>query len=159
MPRPPGPLPIGLRLTRTSHVVSQAFERAMTDAGGSASAWQVLLIVRSRQWGNQASMAAAMGLTGATLTHHLNALEAQGLVRRWRDPGNRRVQQVELTEEGGTLFDRLREAAVAHDKRLRSRLTDAETELLAELLDKLRAGLEDHDPAATQSSPQSAAPS
>ena len=46
------------------------------------------------------------------------------------------------------MFDRLREAAVAHDKRLRSRLTDDETELLAELLDKLRGGLEDEDPAA-----------
>jgi MarR family transcriptional regulator for hemolysin len=142
MPRPNRSLPIGLRLTRTSHAVSQAFERAMADAGGSASAWQVLLIVRSRDWDNQASMAAAMGLSGATLTHHLNSLEAQGLVRRWRDPGNRRVQQVELTDQGAALFDRLRAGAVAHDKRLRSRLTDEETEVLAELLDKLRAGLE-----------------
>ncbi len=143
MPRPPGPLPIGLRLTRTSHVVSQAFERAMADAGGSASAWQVLLVVRSREWGNQAKMAEAMGLTGATLTHHLNALETQGLVRRWRDPSNRRVQQVELTDAGMAAFHRLRDAAVAHDKRLRSKLTDDETQLLAELLGKLRAGLED----------------
>jgi MarR family transcriptional regulator for hemolysin len=142
MPRSNRSLPIGLRLTRTSHVVSQAFERAMADAGGSASAWQVLLIVRSRDWDNQASMAAAMGLSGATLTHHLNSLEAQGLVRRWRDPGNRRVQQVELTGQGAALFDQLRAAAVEHDKRLRSRLTDEETKLLAELLDKLRAGVE-----------------
>jgi MarR family transcriptional regulator for hemolysin len=142
MARSPSFPPIGLRLARTAHVVTQAFERAMADAGGSASAWQVLLLVRSGQWATQSRMADAMGVTGATLTHHLNALEAQGLVRRWRDSGNRRVQQVELTGDGEALFDRLRHVAVRHDQRLRSQLSDEEARLLGELLDKLRAGLQ-----------------
>ena len=141
MPRPSVLPPIGLRLTRTSREVTNAFERAMAEAGGSASAWQVLLLVRSQQWGTQSRMADAMGITGATLTHHLNALEKQGLVRRWREAENRRVQKVELTEQGEALFARLREVAMRHDKRLRTNLTDAETAQLAELLDKLRAGL------------------
>ena len=146
MPRMPGPPPvfppIGLRLSRAAHAVSQAFERAMAEAGGSASSWQVLLLVRSEQWGTQSKLAEAMGVSGATVTHHLNGLEAQGLVRRWRDDSNRRVQRVELTPEGAALFDRLREVAMAHDARLRSKLTDAEAQQLGELLDKLRAGLE-----------------
>jgi MarR family transcriptional regulator for hemolysin len=83
-----------------------------------------------------------MGVTGATLTHHLNALEDQGLVRRWRERANRRVQNAELTDAGVRLFDRLREVAVRHDARLRSQLSDEETENLAELLDRLLAGLE-----------------
>jgi MarR family transcriptional regulator, transcriptional regulator for hemolysin len=134
--------PIGLRLARTARVVGQAFERAMADAGGSASTWQVLLVVRSQEWGAQARMAEAMGISGATLTHHLNALEAQGLVRRWRDTGNRRVQQVALTESGVELFERLRTVAARHDARLRSGLSDDETDVLAGLLDKLVAGLD-----------------
>src|SRR5512132_478826 len=145
--KPPAALPIGLRLARTARVVTQAFERAMAEAGGSAGAWQVLLVVRSELWGTQARMAAAMGITGATLTHHLNALEAQGLVRRWREASNRRVQRTELTPAGEELFARLRKAAARHDERLRSRLTEEETSLLAELLDKLQAGLRDHDAA------------
>jgi MarR family transcriptional regulator for hemolysin len=140
--RPPLLPPIGLRLSRTAHAVSQAFERAMAEAGGSASSWQVLLLVRSGEWGTQSRLAEAMGVSGATMTHHLNALEAQGLVRRWRDDANRRVQRVELTDEGAALFDRLRAVALRHDERLRSKLTDDETAQLAELLDKLRAGLE-----------------
>jgi MarR family transcriptional regulator for hemolysin len=87
-------------------------------------------------------MAEAMGITGATLTHHLNSLEDQGLVRRWREAGNRRVQRVELTDAGHEMFDRLREVAVEHDRRLRSNLTDEEAARLGELLDKLRAGVE-----------------
>src|SRR3954449_5722518 len=96
VPPPPTP-PLGLQLSRTARAVTQAFERAMAEAGGSAAAWQVLVLIRSEQWGTQASLAEAMGITGATLTHHLNALERQGLVRRWRDGGNRRRQRAELT--------------------------------------------------------------
>jgi MarR family transcriptional regulator for hemolysin len=139
--------PIGLRLARTARTVTNAFERAMADAGGSASIWQVLVLVRSQQWGTQSEMAEAMGITGATLTHHLNAMEERGLVRRWRDSSNRRVQRVELTDAGSAMFDRLRDAAQKHDERLRSRLSAGETAQLAELLDKLQAGVSSSAPA------------
>ena len=141
MPRRPASPPIGLQLARTARVATTAFERAMADAGGSAAAFQVLVIVRSGEWGTQARMAEAVGITGATLTHHLNALEAQGLVRRWRDPSNRRVQRVELTEEGAALFDRLRRVAARHDQRVRKTLTGVEVAQLRELLGKVEAGL------------------
>src|SRR3954469_7101251 len=134
--------PIGLQLARTARVVTSAFERAMAEAGGSASMWQVLVLVRSRDWGTQSLMAEAMGVTSATLTHHLNAAERQGLVRRWREAENRRVQRVELTPEGMAMFDRLRGAALRHDERLRSRFSDAELERLGEFLDRLRAAVE-----------------
>jgi MarR family transcriptional regulator for hemolysin len=78
-----------------------------------------------------------MGVTGATMTHHLNALESQGLVRRWREESNKRVQQVELTGDGVAMFDRLREVAMRHDQRLRSRLSVREVDQLAKLLHKL----------------------
>ena len=146
MPPPPVLPPIGLRLTRTARLVTQAFERAMAAAGGSASTWQVLVLVRSEQWGTQARMAEAMGITGATLTHHLNGMEAQGLVRRWREPDNRRVQRVALTDEGEALFARLRKVAIAYDAQLRSHLSDEETAQLAELLERLEAGVEAAQP-------------
>src|SRR3954466_4361989 len=133
--------PIGLRLTQTARVVSQAFERAMAEAGGSASTWQVLLLVRSRNWDKQSELAEAMGVTSATLTHHLNGLERAGLIRRWREPGNRRVQRVELTDEGVAMFDRLRGAAMAHDARLREQLSAEEAEQLDTLLGRLADGV------------------
>jgi MarR family transcriptional regulator for hemolysin len=140
---PPTTTPIGLRLTRTARVVSQAFDRAMAAAGGSASIWQVLVLVRAQKWGTQAQMAEQMGITGATLTHHLNMLENRGLVRRWRDADNRRVQHVELTDAGIELFDRLRVVAQAHDRRLRSGLSDEDIGRLGELLDRLESGVRD----------------
>jgi MarR family transcriptional regulator for hemolysin len=140
---PPTSTPIGLRLTRTARVVSQAFDRALAAAGGSASIWQVLVLVRAQKWGTQAEMAEEMGITGATLTHHLNMLENRGLVRRWREADNRRVQHVELTDAGAELFDRLRVVAQAHDRRLRACLSEDDVARLGELLDRLQAGVTD----------------
>lgn len=142
MERPPLVPPIGLRLAQTARLVTQAFERELAAAGGSVPVWQVLVLVRSEQWGTQAAMADAMGVTAATLTHHLAAMEAQGLIRRWRDDANRRVQRVELTEAGAARFDRLREVAMAHDARLRAALGEDGTAQLAGLLDRLRGGLD-----------------
>ena len=141
VPRPASP-PIGLNLARTARVVGQAFDRALAEAGGSAATWQVLLLVRSGQWGQQSEMAAAMGVTSATLTHHLNSLERRGLVRRWREDSNRRVQRVELTEDGVARFDRMREVAMRHDARLRAELGEDELAALAGLLDRLRTAVE-----------------
>jgi MarR family transcriptional regulator for hemolysin len=137
----PASTPIGLRLTRTSRAVTHAFERAMAEAGGSVPTWQVLLLVRSANWETQSKLAKELGITGATLTHHLTALERKGLVRRWREDGNRRVQRVELTDAGIELFDRLRAVAARHDRLLRSQLSDDEVEQLGALLDKLEAGV------------------
>jgi MarR family transcriptional regulator, transcriptional regulator for hemolysin len=147
MARPPLLPPIGLRLARTARVVTAEFERVLAAAGGSAPAWPVLLLVRSAEWDTQSRMAEAMGITAATLTHHLAGLERDGLVRRWREDSNRRVQHAALTADGEALFERLREVAVRYDERLRSRLTDDETALLAELLARLESGL-DGSPAA-----------
>jgi DNA-binding transcriptional MocR family regulator len=44
---------------------------------------------------NQRQIAESIGIQGATLTHHLNAMEADGVVTRRRDPTNRRVHVVE----------------------------------------------------------------
>jgi len=133
--------PIGLHLARTARTVTQAFERAMAEAGGSGAAFQVLLLVQAEKWSNQARMAAALGITSATITHHLNALERDGLVRRWRDPANRRVQHTALTPTGEERFARLREIALRHDERLRASITDAEATMLREVLAKLAAAV------------------
>lgn len=64
-------------------------------------------------------------------------METAGLVTRRRDPENRRVHLVELTEDGEALFHRLASAAIAHDKRMRKGLSEAEIATLADLLHRL----------------------
>jgi MarR family transcriptional regulator for hemolysin len=131
-------MPIGLDLARTAKTCGRAFDDALAAAGGSAPVWQILISIKTRELGTQRALAAAVGIQGATLTHHLNAMESGGLVTRRRDPANRRVHLVELTEAGEELFHKLRGAAVAFDQRLRAGLSDGETAELARLLGKLR---------------------
>jgi MarR family transcriptional regulator for hemolysin len=62
-------------------------------------------------------------------------------VTRERDPANRRLQRVELTQEGDAAFERLRKAATGFDARLRGILGDGEVDQLRELLQRLDAGV------------------
>ena len=137
MPRPTHP-PIGLTLTRISKSVSRAFDAALAEAGGSTPTWLVLIAVKTRAMGNQRELAESIGIKGATLTHHLNAMEADGLLTRRRDPANRRVHVVELTDAGEQAFARLAAAAQSFDKRLRDGFTEAEITTLERLLHRLQ---------------------
>jgi MarR family transcriptional regulator for hemolysin len=137
--------PIGLYVNRTAKALSRAFDHALAAAGGSLPTWLILVSLKSRSWGTQRELAGALGIEGPTLTHHLDALEGAGLVTRTRDPANRRVQRVELTEEGDAAFQRMRRAATAFDRRLRSGLSDGEVEQVRELLGRLLANVSDHD--------------
>jgi MarR family transcriptional regulator for hemolysin len=129
--------PIGLALTRTARAVSRAFEERLAAAGGSLPVWLVLLSLKTRAPSSQSELAEAVGIRGATLSHHLDGMEAAGLVTRRRDPASRRTSVVEVTDAGTELFLRLRQAAVAHDARLRDGLSQAEVAKLAALLDRL----------------------
>jgi len=135
----PFPVPIGLRLAQASRTVERAFDAALAEAGGSLPVWLVLLNLKVRRPGNQRELAEAVGITGATLTHHLNAMHAQGLIARARDDANRRVQVVTLTDAGEAAFLRLREAAIAFDARLRAGFAEADLTTLAAGLDRLAA--------------------
>lgn len=139
---PPRSPPIGLRLTATTRVVSRAFDEALAEAGGSLPVWLVLLNIKTRRaTGNQRALAEAVGIREATLTHHLNAMEADGLLTRRRDPDNRRIHVVELTDSGEAAFARLRDAAVAFDRRLRRGLSASELDAFGRVLDRLAANV------------------
>jgi MarR family transcriptional regulator for hemolysin len=142
MPKPARP-PIGLQLSRTARSVSRAFDDALAKAGGSLPVWLVLISLKSQEPDNQRDLARAVGIREATLTHHLNAMETHGLVTRRRDPANRRVHLVELTDAGEAAFVRLRDAAMAFDQRLRRGFRDDEIAGLEALLARLEANVAD----------------
>ena len=138
---PPVREPVGLVLARTAKVVSRAFDDALVEAGGSLPTWLVLVSLQRGEHGAQRELADAVGIEGPTLTHHLNRMEAAGLVTRTRDPANRRVHRVELTGPGREAFRRLLGAVTAFDRRLRRGLRRDEVDALEDLLGRLRANL------------------
>src|SRR5579863_2096174 len=137
----PFPVPIGLRLNQAARAVGRAFDKALADAGGSLPVWLILLNLTIGRPGTQRDLAEAVGIREATLTHHLNAMDADGLITRTRDAANRRVQVVTLTDQGKQLFLALRDAAVAFDAKLRAGLDDADEATLTALLTRLSANV------------------
>jgi MarR family transcriptional regulator, transcriptional regulator for hemolysin len=129
--------PIGLHLARTARILSRAFDDALAAAGGSLPAWLVLLNLKIQEDANQRQLAEGVGVSEATLTHHLNAMERDGLLTRRRNPSNRRTHIIELTEAGDAAFTRLAAAALSFDQQLRTNLGQAELTTLRALLDQL----------------------
>ena len=134
-------VPIGLLLNQAARTVGRAFDEAMAAAGGSLPVWLILLNLTIRRPGTQRELAEAVGIREATLTHHLNAMDAGGLITRARDAANRRVQVVTLTEKGDQAFQSLAAAAVAFDARLRAGLADTDLAALTTLLARLSANV------------------
>jgi MarR family transcriptional regulator for hemolysin len=136
-------LPVTQLVGRAAKALSRAFDDALGAAGGSAPTWLVLLALDGNEHRTQRELAAAVGVRQPTLTHHLDTMERAGFVTRVREAGNRRSQQVVVTDAGRALFLRLRRAAGAFDGRVRAGLTDAEIagvqRVLAQLVENAEA--------------------
>jgi MarR family transcriptional regulator for hemolysin len=129
--------PVGLHIATTAKAVSRAFNDALAEAGGSLPIWLVLSSVKGEARRTQLEVARAVGIEGPTLTRHLDGLEEAGLVRRQRDPDDRRAVRVELTESGEELFQRLRKAVIAFSGRLTEGISDQELDRLRKTLARL----------------------
>ncbi|HEY8294427.1 MAG TPA: MarR family winged helix-turn-helix transcriptional regulator [Micrococcaceae bacterium] len=126
--------PLGIILAAAARDAGRAFDAVLQAAGGSRPIWLVLMALKQNATANQREIAHMVGIQGATLTHHLNAMEAAGLLNRRRDPQNRRVHIVELTEAGHAMFFQLLGSVSAFDARLRDGLDDGDIATLRRLL-------------------------
>jgi MarR family transcriptional regulator for hemolysin len=129
--------PIGLFVTRSARSLNRAFEATLAEAGGSLATWLVLASLKGGAHPSQQSIADALGLEGPTLTHHLNRMESSGLVTRTRNPTNRRVHDVTLTEQGEALFSSLLTVVRDFDAQLRVGFSDREIATLRRLVRRL----------------------
>ena len=129
--------PLALLVSGTAKLLSRAFDEVLTAAGGSTSTWQVLSALKAGDHRTQGDLARAIGLREPTLTYHLEVLRRRGFVTREREPDNRRVQRVVVTDAGEQLFLRLRRAAASFDGRLRAGLGEDEVAELRRLLAQL----------------------
>lgn len=139
--RPPTQEPLGRVLARVGRQLDRAFDDALAAAGGTRPGWLILLAVKTGAAPTQGALAERVGISGPTLTHHLDRLDRSGLVTRTREGDNRRVQTVALTAAGEEAFLRLREAAVAFDRQLHAGLSDREERTLRRALETITANV------------------
>ncbi len=78
-------------------------------------------------------IAQALSAPISTISSALDRLERQGLVKRGRIAGDRRVVRIELTPRGGRLAIRLRDAHVENCRKMLARLSPDQREVFLRL--------------------------
>jgi DNA-binding MarR family transcriptional regulator len=77
------------------------------------------------------------GVTPAAVTHQINTLEKQGLVKRLSDSGDRRVVLIELTKNGRTQVAKLKKEFAKKTQILAGFLGEKDTKDLIRLVKKM----------------------
>jgi DNA-binding MarR family transcriptional regulator len=139
--------PIGVvgRISRLARELEARLERVYRDHGLEPG-WHDILATLRRHGApfrlRPTDLTNASMLTSSGTTKRLDKLEQAGLIARSPDPGDRRGTLISLTTAGRKLVDEVSDAHLANERRLLATLTAAERRQLADLLRKLRLGLD-----------------
>jgi MarR family transcriptional regulator for hemolysin len=118
-----------------------AFEDMLRASGASLSTWIVLSSLSEQGVVSQKDLATHVRLDGATMTHHIDRLEQQGLVRRVMDPADRRVRRIEATPDGERLHEQLVASAQEFERTVFAGVTEAERERVRKVLERIDSNL------------------
>ena len=119
--------PLGLAFKRMMAMVER-------ETGLSAPKWFVLVMLSGRD---------GIGVDPSRVTRIAQALEADGLIRRERDPEDNRVVRMYLTEEGRRWLRKLPGFNRRIEKRIRSVFSEEEHEELRRMLGLLAEAMKE----------------
>ena len=109
--------PLGFLVVRIAEAVDRAFVAALRHQGLNPRQLRLLVLVDRSPGLSQRELARQLGVDAGNLIAILDALEADGLLRRARADADRRQRRVTLTPAGRRLLGRaLRATAAAEDE-------------------------------------------
>jgi MarR family transcriptional regulator for hemolysin len=126
-------------LLRTTKVLRLHLDDALTAAGGAMAMFAILDAVAVEPGLSQREIAERIAVEGPAVTRQLDHLEAEGLVIRQRDSGDRRILHVTLTPAGWARYATLGPLISAHEQKLLEPFTSDEIAVLAQFLQHIRS--------------------
>ena len=131
------PLGVLSRVTRLAKYLDAARRRAFAEVG--LETWEFDVLAALRRAGSPYALSpgqigAQTLVTSGTMTNRVDRLEARGLVKRERDPGDRRGIRVVLTESGKRAVDLALEDLLAREREILAGLGIQQRRDLAGLL-------------------------
>ncbi|QIG80047.1 MarR family winged helix-turn-helix transcriptional regulator [Stakelama tenebrarum] len=132
---------LGFTLKEISRLLRRRFDARARAIGVTRAQWHTLFVLSRNEGTSQGGLAEQMEVEPITACRMIDRLEEAGLVERRRDPADRRVRRIYLTNSARPLIDRLR---VIADDVVESALTDidqAERDQLDRTLAKIRNNL------------------
>lgn len=141
--RPLGPV---LRIHLLDGLLAGRLDAALAPHG--LARWEFDVLAALRRVGpphslSPGALCASAQLSSGAMTHRIDRLQAAGLVRRGRDPADRRGVQVALTRKGLALADRAIGARLAVASEVLSGLSAARRRALDDGLRELILGFEE----------------
>jgi len=91
---------IGFLMKKAVELISRALDARMAEHSLTDAQWRPLLLLSRHSPGTATQIARWVGCDAGATTRMLDRLEDKGLLRRVRSTDDRRVQQLELTEDG-----------------------------------------------------------
>lgn len=116
------------------------FERQFRDQGEfdlSTTQFQALSTLREAEPLTAMAMAGLLRIAGPTATRAVDSLKRRGLIVKERDPQDRRIIWLRLTQAGRELWERQQERQLAWVSGMIQTLDNQEQRTLTELLGKL----------------------
>jgi DNA-binding MarR family transcriptional regulator len=131
---------------RVQQILQSAVDGALKPHGLTFARYEALVLLYFAKRGSlpMRVMGERLQLHPTSVTNIVDRLEADGLVKRIPHPTDRRTTLVEITEPGRTRRTAATEAVTAVDFGLCG-LTDRQTEILTDLLAKVRRASGDFD--------------
>lgn len=135
---------VTVAISRLSRRLDNFYNTQLQELGVSHGEWTVLstLALGGRDGSSTPSkLADVCGVSPSTMTHRLDRMVERGLVLRGVDEENRTRMRVTLAEPGWELFRRAILDAEVVEADILSTLDESERSQLADLLEKVVAGL------------------
>jgi DNA-binding MarR family transcriptional regulator len=122
-----------------SHVAGE-FQRRMSGIGVEPRTYAVLMALATEDGQSQRQLSARLGIHRNAMVSVVDALEADGLVRRLANPDDRRAFAITLTDQARRLLPELDNAGQALEDTVTATLSAAERNTLRELLQRIARG-------------------
>ncbi len=143
-PRPPGPRPPGtggvaFLLAQLGAHAAERFAERVAALGLNPPQAGILRAIAAAPGRSQQALSEQLGLLPSRVVAFVDVLEERGYVERRRNPGDRRLHALYLTDHGHQLLAEIGQAGRAHEEEITGGLSAGQREELAALLQALAA--------------------
>ncbi len=132
---------LGYRIKLLSQLLTRKFTEKLEPYGLTPFHWLVLCCLWQEDGLPTSSIGDKLQQVGGTLTGVLDRMEERGLVRRERDPKDRRIWRIWLTDAGREFETILPPLGVDLREQLMQGISPSEREMFSQILNKAIANL------------------
>jgi DNA-binding MarR family transcriptional regulator len=133
---------LGYLVNYAARAFTRELSRRLGMYGARVGQWAVLMFLWAEDGQTQGELSRQVAIEDATMVRTLDRMERDCLVRRERDPHDRRRIKVFLTEKGWGLRDTLVPQAIAGNRLASQQLSEDEQRQLLALLRRVIGALE-----------------